>query len=39
MRQRNVWDYRVIADINQELNKIEITFIEHRKKVYKIINR
>jgi len=34
-----VGDYRIIADINQELNKIEITFIEHRKKFYKIINR
>ena len=34
-----VGTYRVIADINKEKNIIEITFIEHRKKVYKILNR
>ena len=30
-----VGDYRVIADINSSLGRIEITLIDHRKKVYK----
>ena len=30
-----VGDYRVIADINNNLGRIEITLIDHRKKVYK----
>ena len=34
-----VGDYRVIADINIALKRIEVTFVEHRKKVYKILNR
>ena len=32
-----VGDYRVIADINPSVNKIEITRIGHRKNVYKNI--
>lgn len=32
-----VGDYRVIADIGRIPNLIEITYIEHRKKVYKKI--
>ena len=30
-----VGDYRVIADINHNLKRIEVTLIDHRKKVYK----
>ncbi|VVB65528.1 Uncharacterised protein [Candidatus Gugararchaeum adminiculabundum] len=30
-----VGDYRVIADINHALKRIEVTLIDHRKKVYK----
>jgi mRNA interferase RelE/StbE len=30
-----VGDYRVIADINHGLGRIEVTLIDHRKKVYK----
>lgn len=30
-----VGDYRVIADINHGLKRIEITLIDHRKRVYK----
>jgi len=30
-----VGDYRVIADINQKLERIEITLIGHRKNIYK----
>lgn len=30
-----IGDYRVIADIDDAEMKIEIVFIEHRKKVYK----
>ena len=30
-----VGDYRVIADINHSLKRIEVTLIDHRKKVYK----
>ena len=29
-----VGDYRIIADINKSLKRIEITFIGHRKNVY-----
>ena len=32
-----VGDYRVIADINQNTKKIEITKIGHRKNIYKKI--
>ena len=32
-----IGDYRAIADINDSEKKIEIVFIEHRKKVYKNI--
>jgi len=28
-------DYRVIADINRNLKRIEVTLIDHRKKAYK----
>ncbi len=30
-----VGDYRVVADIDDEKKRIEVTFIGHRKKVYK----
>ena len=30
-----VGDYRVIADINEKEQRIEVTLIDHRKKVYK----
>jgi mRNA interferase RelE/StbE len=30
-----VGDYRVIADINHHLKRIEVTLIDHRKRVYK----
>ena len=30
-----IGDYRVIADIDRIVGLIEITYIEHRKKVYK----
>lgn len=30
-----VGDYRIIADIDHGLKRIEITLIDHRKKVYK----
>lgn len=30
-----VGDYRVIADINKNTRKIEVTIIGHRKKIYK----
>jgi mRNA interferase RelE/StbE len=30
-----VGDYRVIADINHGLKQIEVTLIDHRKRVYK----
>ena len=30
-----IGDYRAIADINDSLNRLEITLIGHRKKVYK----
>ena len=30
-----VGDYRVIADIDPSLRRIEVTFIDHRKRVYK----
>lgn len=30
-----VGDYRVIADLNEKEQRIEITLIDHRKKVYK----
>jgi len=32
-----VGDYRVIADINNSLKRIEITLIDHRKKIYRKI--
>ncbi|MCX6771021.1 MAG: type II toxin-antitoxin system RelE/ParE family toxin [Candidatus Micrarchaeota archaeon] len=32
-----IGDYRAIADINEAEERIEITYIEHRKKVYKKI--
>ena len=34
-----VGDYRVIADINKSNNKIEVTFIGHRKDVYTKLGR
>ena len=34
-----VGDYRVIADINHGLNRIEVTLIDHRKRVYKRLGR
>jgi mRNA interferase RelE/StbE len=30
-----IGDYRAIADINEAEKRIEVTLIEHRKKVYK----
>ena len=30
-----VGDYRIIADINHSLKRIEVTLIDHRKRVYK----
>ena len=30
-----VGDYRVIADVNHELGRIEVTLIDHRKRIYK----
>ncbi len=30
-----VGDYRIIADINHGLGRIEVTLIDHRKRVYK----
>lgn len=30
-----VGDYRVIADINHSLKRIEVSLIDHRKRVYK----
>ena len=32
-----IGDYRLIADIDDAASRIEFTFIEHRKKVYKKI--
>lgn len=32
-------DYRVIADINHQLRRIEVTLIDHRKRVYKRLLR
>lgn len=32
-----IGDYRAIADINDSSNRIEITLIGHRKKIYKNI--
>ena len=32
-----IGDYRVIADIDDNKKKIEVTLIGHRKKIYKII--
>jgi len=34
-----IGDYRVIADINQSLNRIEIILIGHRKNVYSKLQR
>ncbi|MFH2020676.1 MAG: type II toxin-antitoxin system RelE/ParE family toxin [archaeon] len=34
-----VGDYRVIVDINQSTNRIEVTFIGHRKDVYSKLQR
>ena len=30
-----IGDYRVVADINETEKRIEVTFIDHRKRVYK----
>ncbi len=30
-----VGDYRLIADINHGLHRIEVTLIDHRKRIYK----
>ncbi|MFO7619207.1 MAG: type II toxin-antitoxin system RelE/ParE family toxin [Thermoplasmata archaeon] len=30
-----IGDYRAIADINDTIHRVEITVIDHRKKVYK----
>ncbi len=32
-----VGDYRIIADINHETKRIDVTLIDHRKRVYKRI--
>lgn len=32
-----VWDYQVIADINENIKRIEVIVIGHRKKRYKQI--
>ncbi len=34
-----VGDYRVIADINRSIGRIEVTLIDHRKNIYKILKR
>ncbi|MBI4167875.1 MAG: toxin [Candidatus Aenigmarchaeota archaeon] len=34
-KKLRIGDYRVIADIDQTLKKIQITLIGHRKNVYK----
>lgn len=34
-----VGDYRVVADINHDLGRIEVTLIDHRKRVYKRLPR
>ena len=30
-----IGDYRLIADINHSLQRIEVTLVDHRKRVYK----
>ncbi|MBU0472493.1 MAG: type II toxin-antitoxin system RelE/ParE family toxin [Nanoarchaeota archaeon] len=34
-----VGDYRVVVDINQSINRIEVTLIGHRKNVYSKLER
>ena len=34
-----VGDYRVIADINRSMGRIEVTLIDHRKNIYKLLRR
>jgi mRNA interferase RelE/StbE len=34
-----VGDYRVIADINRSIGRIEVTLIDHRKNIYKKLAR
>lgn len=34
-----VGDYRIIADINRNIGRIEITLIDHRKNIYKVLRR
>ena len=34
-----IGDYRLIADINHPLKRIEVTLVDHRKRVYKRLER
>ena len=34
-----IGDYRLIADINHSLMRIEVTLVDHRKRVYKRLAR
>lgn len=34
-----IGDYRLIADINHTLRRIEVTLVDHRKRVYKRLSR
>lgn len=34
-----IGDYRLIADINHSLKRIEVTFVDHRKRVYKRLKK
>jgi len=34
-----IGDYRLIADINHSLQRIEVTLVDHRKRVYKRLAR
>ena len=34
-----IGDYRLIADINRSLQRIEVTLVDHRKRVYKRLEK
>jgi len=34
-----IGDYRLIADINRTLQRIEVTLVDHRKRVYKRLEK
>ena len=34
-----IGDYRLIADINRTLQRIEVTLVDHRKRVYKRLKK